>query len=500
MVTVLGKSGNDNEDRPLAEVLDNIIKDGGELASSSSPRQPEDHRPSTITVLRTPSRLTSHHIAQASHSRRRQSDPHSEASSTKRVRVSHSPPNTAPAICEDNQPDAAEPHKVVADHEDQDESKAAIDHSTLDDVDGAGQSDADEDSRADKGSSIEVRGIVEAESVAHASIGGQHTIDDQQVTGDGQAGTDDDTGGGYEAKDDLVPADKGDVSRDRAVDGVERADDAVENEDTIVVEPRQSSASISAPKSPKKLRKLASKSPARSSAEIVDDREEMDDIKVYMAGTTSIDQGQKKIMRTFYELGGSTTKSIVEADVLCVGKNKPLTKSGSLLLTIAHGKPVVTEDWIVDATRLRKFPDPARYLPQDPIREKEWDFNLAEAVERGQAGLTHLFDGKTVYLTHAYQTAVTSKVPQEFSRLAMALGADDVKRESPSKNSIKAAKNANERRQLVIIGVGGDPAIAGLVNKNFKIYSKELLTAAALRGKVEYRAFTLASGVKDEDK
>jgi hypothetical protein len=246
----------------------------------------------------------------------------------------------------------------------------------------------------------------------------------------------------------------------------------VENEDTIVVEPRQSSASISAPKSPKKLRKLASKSPARSSAEIVDDREEMDDIKVYMVGTTSIDQGQKKIMRTFYELGGSTTKSIVEADVLCVGKNKPLTKSGSLLLTIAHGKPVVTEDWIVDATRLRKFPDPARYLPQDPIREKEWDFNLAEAVERGQ----------------------------EFSRLAMALGADDVKRESPSKNSIKAAKNANERRQLVIIGVGGDPAIAGLVNKNFKIYSKELLTAAALRGKVEYRAFTLASGVKDEDK
>ncbi|ETN43454.1 uncharacterized protein HMPREF1541_02613 [Cyphellophora europaea CBS 101466] len=213
-----------------------------------------------------------------------------------------------------------------------------------------------------------------------------------------------------------------------------------------------------------------------------------------MAGNTTIDQGHKKIMRYFEEMGGSCTKSIVSADVLCVGDG-PLVKSGSLLLAISTGKVIVTEQWLLDSTRKSRFLEPSRYLPEDPDREREWGFNLADAIERGRKGLTHLLSGSTVYLTKRLQEAVTPTVAKELSKLATVLGADEVKKSAPSKS---AAKNANNLDTLVVLGLEGDPDISKLADVKIAVYSKDLLTMAALRGKLDWWKFALSLTVKEE--
>ena len=97
----------------------------------------------------------------------------------------------------------------------------------------------------------------------------------------------------------------------------------------------------SARKSNKKARDKSTASPAANTRSQDSDFTDSAPV-VYMAGTTTIDHGHKKIMRSFRELGGSITENIVDADVLCVGKDKPLTNSGSLLLAITSGKIIVT--------------------------------------------------------------------------------------------------------------------------------------------------------------
>ena len=215
---------------------------------------------------------------------------------------------------------------------------------------------------------------------------------------------------------------------------------------------------------------------------------------VYMAGTTTVDTNSKTT-KAFEQLGGRITKDIVEATVLCVPA-PPLTKTGTFLLSICHGKTIVIESWIEDSVKKGRFRKMAPYLPKDPQREQEWGFNLQEAIERGRAGLTHILQGRTIYFTKRFHGSLKDKLIDEFSKVATALGAEEVKKMTPSK---KCMNEVEDIRATIVIGHGeNDPDANKITERGIPLYHKDLLIMAVLRGRLDLEEFVHVAVVKEE--
>ncbi|PWW71813.1 hypothetical protein C7212DRAFT_338050, partial [Tuber magnatum] len=70
---------------------------------------------------------------------------------------------------------------------------------------------------------------------------------------------------------------------------------------------------------------------------------------------------------------------------LVVGPGE-LKRTPKLTIGVALGKTVVEDQWLIDSKEMGYFLDPDPYIPNDPLHEKEWGFNLAAAVTRGRQG------------------------------------------------------------------------------------------------------------------
>ena len=194
---------------------------------------------------------------------------------------------------------------------------------------------------------------------------------------------------------------------------------------------------------------------------------------VFFASSTTIDE-KKKTMRTFASLGGEVSKTIVGASVLCVG-DVALKKTGSVLLAIAQGADIVSEDWIVQIHRTKRLLEPSNYLPKELDYEGEWGTTLAAAVARGKQGLKHLLNGMTVFLTTQFQQDFAGERLQSLRNVATAIGAVAVKTLPKRKPSLPA----------FAIGAVNDPEASQVGRLGLKLYDKELLTTAVLKGLLE---------------
>lgn len=214
---------------------------------------------------------------------------------------------------------------------------------------------------------------------------------------------------------------------------------------------------------------------------------------VYMASNTTIDT-KLHVMQSFKQLGGRFTKNIVEADILCL-PDSPLKRTGSLLLSICLGKDVVTEAWIVEAHRRLKFPSITKYRPNDRQTELEWGFRLDMALERGRRGLTHILEGRKVYMTKSLKESLNNKLSKDLSEVAIALGAEQFKRHIPSK---REANECEDLSTMVVLGNESDPQASNVVGMGLNLYSRDALTMAVLRGQLDLGDFVLATAVKEE--
>ncbi|KAL2403961.1 hypothetical protein ABEF95_004601 [Exophiala dermatitidis] len=206
-------------------------------------------------------------------------------------------------------------------------------------------------------------------------------------------------------------------------------------------------------------------------------------------------QEDKRIMRSFASLGARVTSSISDATVLVVGAG-PLKKTGKLIMAVALGLDVVTEQWIIESVDKGRLINVRKFLPDDPTREQQWDFNLKQALARGKQGLTCLLAGTTVCFTKQLKTDLGS-LDRELSQIATILGAEAVKHRLPAlKDKDKLSEN-----ELLIIGVPNDPQRAHVGRLGHKLFNKDILTMAALRGQIETACseFILEVPVKAED-
>ncbi|KAK4947537.1 hypothetical protein LTR10_013482 [Elasticomyces elasticus] len=215
---------------------------------------------------------------------------------------------------------------------------------------------------------------------------------------------------------------------------------------------------------------------------------------VVFSGNTVVDQDQNA-MAALKLLGGRVTKSINEANMLCVPDGS-MKKTSKLIMAVARGIEIVTESWIVETQRSGSFPAVEDFLPNDPSREQLWNFDLKAALQRGKAGLTHLLSGTTVILTKQVRTDL-GNLEREISQIATMLGADAVKNRLPAlKDKAKYTEN-----DLLIIGTPNDPQGALIGRLGQKLFNKDILTMAVLRGDVERESpeFLLEIPIKDEE-
>jgi hypothetical protein len=214
-----------------------------------------------------------------------------------------------------------------------------------------------------------------------------------------------------------------------------------------------------------------------------------DDLPPSPDSTPSVD-GKNNIMESFRSFGGSVTKSIRKADVLCVSSGA-LKKTTNFVTAVALGKYVVDERWLVESHRKHTLLDPEAFIPQDTEHEREWDFNLKAAIARGKSGLSDLLDATSVYFTRQLEIDLGTNF-KDFHRIAEILGADDRGVDLPTETS------TGER--IVIIGVEDDPQAPIVRGLGLKLHQKDLLVMGALRGQVDLESddFVIEAPIKSE--
>ena len=201
-------------------------------------------------------------------------------------------------------------------------------------------------------------------------------------------------------------------------------DRAASDEETVKISPRSvpESRPTTALKKPRTKRPAAQTSPADSTrshtssaltprSSNTPSRARSASLKTYQgpppsiifSSTTKVDSNGP-VMQSFGSFGGKIAKEFERANILCIGK-PPLKKTLKFVLSIALGKDIVTEDWLVQSHKKKGLLDVEDFLPADTTREDEWEFCLKDAVERGKSGqLNSLMKGTQVFLTQQLKT------------------------------------------------------------------------------------------------
>jgi hypothetical protein len=138
------------------------------------------------------------------------------------------------------------------------------------------------------------------------------------------------------------------------------------------------------------------------------------------------------------------------------------------------GVRLVTDKWLVDSSRKKKFQDPEQYIPKAPKQEKEWGFSLREVW-----GKPHQFlKDHTVYFTSALV-----KTFQDFSEIQQLV------RHAGAKKVVRSGRYAGSAKpgdKVVVLGLEEDDVeCAALLKGGCTVYNRDIVAASILRGSIE---------------
>ena len=208
-------------------------------------------------------------------------------------------------------------------------------------------------------------------------------------------------------------------------------------------------------------------------------------INVFFADISSPiveDIGKRRLIK----LGIKEVFDVSESHVFCTKTGNQFTRTMRLLLAISLGKTVVADDWLLNAKETGVLRDPDEYPIENPSIVAEFDTTITEAASRYQGGCTPL-QGKNMRLSTNLSRNLGLDKLKHLRKLLSSLGASscstgDFKRQ-PSPDTICIGTN--------------DPKEISLAKKlGYRLYSKEVLTAVVLQGKLDpdNHTFLLATG------
>ena len=194
-------------------------------------------------------------------------------------------------------------------------------------------------------------------------------------------------------------------------------------------------------------------------------------IRVFYASNTNVDN-LANVMKALAKQGAHKATKVKDCDYLCVGHGKQLKKSANLVLAVAMGKYVITDNWAKESAAQARILNPLAYLVEDPVHEAEWGIKLREASERGRQNLKPLQDRKILFTP--YVSMQSSKNFADIKEIAKLAGASSVLARLPRPNE--------QNSRTLIISAQTDPRIDDLRNNGWRCFTKDIITISVLRG------------------
>ena len=198
-------------------------------------------------------------------------------------------------------------------------------------------------------------------------------------------------------------------------------------------------------------------------------------LKVMFASSTSSDKSPQ-FMKFLHKQGVKTVKSVADCTILCVGKSAELKKTSNLILAVAAGKEIVTDEWISRSATEGELLKTHDFLAKDLRREAEWGTTLSDAIERGRQG-TKPFLGYTIFFTPSARKEL-GKGFSDIKEIAVFAGAECIKATVPR-------KGPEDSPTTMVIAATNDAELPFLEEKSWKAYSKEIITLSVLRGSLD---------------
>ena len=176
-------------------------------------------------------------------------------------------------------------------------------------------------------------------------------------------------------------------------------------------------------------------------------------------------------------------------DLLVVGTSQ-LKRTSKLLIAVAAGKPVVTDEWARICINEGQLMPLEQYYPRTP---KEWLFDPSDHADRA-----HLFKGLTIHVTPALKKSWGSEGYRDIETLAKTMGCANI--------ISKSTRGLEGQKKTLFLGLEKeDGDCAALLDKGQTCYTRDLLPFAALRNhsglsKDEFRVQSSSSPPKQQVK
>ena len=151
-----------------------------------------------------------------------------------------------------------------------------------------------------------------------------------------------------------------------------------------------------------------------------------------------------------------------------------LRKTGKLLLSIALGMRIVTDEWFFASSKAERLLNTDAFIPHDPDREKEWGFSMSAIVGKPQR---NLLEGKTLYITPALKKDYGKGGFKEIEEIAKTVGVEKV--------ISKPARDVKDADYITLALQNGDLDAATLHEYGRKCFHKDLLSNSILRGHLD---------------
>ena len=211
--------------------------------------------------------------------------------------------------------------------------------------------------------------------------------------------------------------------------------------------------------------------------------------RIFFASTV-MDYKRTSAMAFLTLNGVAETTDILKASILCVGSG-PFKKTGNTLIAMIKGLDIVIDTWLTDSKSKQELLDTVSYLPDASTLERQFNFDLRSVLTRSPHVLKGLLPGFTVCFTKGLKTDLGNSTYKDLTKVAMALG---------GKIKIGLPSGSMDTDGLLIIGTTNDLDAANVGRLGCKFYNKDLLTWAAIQGKLDLddAHFQLHVPIKEE--
>jgi hypothetical protein len=147
-----------------------------------------------------------------------------------------------------------------------------------------------------------------------------------------------------------------------------------------------------------------------------------------------------------------------------------------LLLCVALGVPIVSDEWLLDSAKDGRFLDLEAFRPHFPAQERDWNFSFEDIWKKPKK---EVFQGYSIYFTPALRAVY--KPFSEVDELCKAAGA----RRALTKLG-KEIKDKDIADNTILLALNGDDDedAATILSNGYTCYTRELLTLSILRGEL----------------